>query len=59
MVETPRAPIVILATLLLHTTMAFAGDSAVGTATLDLQDQATGRKVTARWDLSIFEVASG
>src|SRR5258708_3666402 len=46
MVEAPRAPIVILATFLLHTTMAFAGDGAVGTATLDLQDKATGRKVT-------------
>jgi predicted dienelactone hydrolase len=46
MVETPRAPAVILAALLLHTTMAFAGDSAVGTATLDMQDKATGRKVT-------------
>jgi predicted dienelactone hydrolase len=51
MVETPRAPATLRAALslglLLHTTMAFAGDGVVGTATLDLQDKATGRAVTS------------
>ncbi len=51
MVEMPRAPAALLAALLLgtllYTTMALAGDGGVGTVTLDLQDKATGRKVTS------------
>ena len=50
MVE-PRTPAAVLAAfllgLMLPTTMAAAGDGVVGTATLDLQDEATGRKVTS------------
>ena len=49
MVE-PRTPAAVLAAFLLGvmlpTTIAAAGDGVVGTATLDLQDGATGRKVT-------------
>ena len=37
----------ILAAFLLHTTTALAADNVVGTATLDLQDSTTGRKVTS------------
>jgi hypothetical protein len=33
--------------LLLHTTMAVAGDGVVGTATLELENKATGRKVAS------------
>ena len=47
MVETPRTPVLILAAFLLHATTALAADNAVGTATLDLQDSTTGRKVTS------------
>ncbi len=51
MVEMPRAPAALLAALLLgtllYTTIALAGDGVVGTVTLDLQDKATGRKVTS------------
>jgi predicted dienelactone hydrolase len=47
MVETPRASVLILAAFLLHTTTALAADNVVGTATLDLQDSTTGRKVTS------------
>jgi predicted dienelactone hydrolase len=47
MVETPRAFVLILAAFLLHTTTALAADNVVGTATLDLQDSTTGRKVTS------------
>src|SRR5262245_2987405 len=46
MVETTRAAALILAAFLFHTTMALAAESVVGTATLDLQDRTTGRKVT-------------
>jgi len=50
MVE-PRTPTAVLAAfllgLMLPTTMAAAADGVVGTATLDLQDGATGRKVTS------------
>jgi predicted dienelactone hydrolase len=50
MVE-PRTPAAVLAAFLLGvmlpTTIAAAGDGVVGTATLDLQDEATGRKVTS------------
>jgi predicted dienelactone hydrolase len=47
MVETPRTSVLILAAFLLHTTTALAADNVVGTATLDLQDSTTGRKVTS------------
>jgi predicted dienelactone hydrolase len=50
MVEKPGALVAVLAVLflgfMLPATMAAAGDGPVGTATLDLQDQARGRKVT-------------
>jgi predicted dienelactone hydrolase len=51
MVETLRASAAALAIFLLgivlSTTLAVAGDGVVGTATLDLQDRATGRDVTS------------
>ena len=51
MVETPRTSALVVAVLLLGlllpTTRAVAGDGIVGTTTLDLQDQATGRQITS------------
>src|SRR5476651_1889577 len=38
--------VALLPAIVLHTTMAAAGDGAVGSATLELDDKAAGRKIT-------------